>query len=218
MLRKIFAALIVATALVATPAVAFAADGDYYPPTPPPTEPSLAGSAVAGMCVSNDPYITYNARLSSPDSRSTVGAAMLMLSDGSNTVSIPLPGNLATGPISGRVLWPGASAGDSGKATGWPGWEKVAGRWVYTGGNFGWTRSVDSATISAAGSEISVPLSYPGDPSACAGPAGLTGSGAGGAPLSATGVSPLLLPIGAGALAVGGVGVMLLLLRRRAAR
>ena len=222
-LRKLLAALPIAAVLLVAPTAAFAADGDYPPPPPPPAIApvlSLAGSSAGGICDGGAPFITYNVKLNDPANISTGHTAYLVLSDGTNSLRLLL-GDLdpATNTVSGSLLWPGASVDASGNPTGWPGWEQINGQYVYTGANYGWTRSAVSATIEV-NPEIAVPVSYPPATAACSGPQGksvVTTSSRSG--LSSTGVSPLLMPIGLGAVALVLVGlVVFLLLRRRTAR
>jgi hypothetical protein len=213
-LRKSCAALILAAAFVAAPTIASA---EEYPPTPPPANPSLAGSAVTSVCDGNVPYITYEIALTDPDSQSTSNTATLILSDGTNTESIVL-GDLVNGQLSGTILWPGASVDANGEPSGWPGWTKVGGQWVQTSGNFGWTRNLTSATIEV-NPDLVVPLSYPDATPDCAtAPPGVTTASVETPGLVSTGVSALTLPIGLGALGLVAVGGVVMLSRRYSRR
>ncbi|WP_244284147.1 cell wall protein [Agromyces badenianii] len=214
MLRKVAAIALVA-AFLTVPTAAYA---EQYPPTTPPADPTLAGSAVTGICDGDVPYIGYTVDLIDPDNVSTGHTATLVLSDGSNSTSIPL-GTIVNGALSGRVLWPGAAVNSDGSPAGWPGWDLVDGVWVETDGNFAWTRSITSATITVNPS-ISVPLSYPPSSPNCA--TSPRGSGAVSAAdtetLSATGVSEATFAVAFGALGLVVIGGAVLLLTRRLAK
>lgn len=197
--------------LVGAPAAAYA-ESDGYTPTNPAT-PSLTGSATIGECNRDVPWISYDVRLTDPDSLVTSTDARLVMTDGDESVTVPL-GTIEDGRLSGRVLWPGASVDENGVADGWPGWAFTDGRWVETDGNFGWTRGAITATLEVNPS-LAVPLSYPRSTPTCTVDPPRAGSGAA---LATTGLSTAMLPIavvGAVAVAVGG-GVVLL--RRRTSR
>ena len=218
MLRKIIPIVLLVAALTAAPTAAFAVD---YVPKTPPTVPTLAGSAVNGVCNGDVPYINYSLSLTDPDNQSTSHSAFLVLSDGSNSVSIPL-GQIVNGQLSGSVLWPGASVAADGSPAGWPGWMKLGDNWVQTDGNFGWTRGITSAQITV-NPTLSVPLSYPPASPSCvtsppsSSPAALASTPVDNNPLAATGVSSMLLPIGLGALALVALGAVIMVVRRKAA-
>ena len=184
-----------------------------------PEEPTLAGSFAVGDCVRDVPWINFAVELTDPDSQVTTTAVTLVLSDGTNSVTIPL-GQLAGNELSGRVLWPGATVDADGDPTGWPGWEFVDGEWRTTDGNFAWTRGDISAVISV-NPEIAVPLSYPpASPVCVTGPrtAQAVAAAGGGSGLAATGgTTAQILPIAAlgGVIVVGGAGLLMLRGRRR---
>lgn len=217
--RSILAAVVAAALLtLAAPAAAtadvgagtvrvFDGDVDYTPDKP--KEPSLAGSRVDVVCLRDAPWITFEVTLTDPDRQSTGDRAVLVISDGTHEVSLPL-GTLASGRVAGSVLWPGAAV-SGGVGTGWPGWVYEGGQWRETAGNFAWTRGDVRAWI-RVNPELAVPLAYPPATSGCAAP---TGSIQG--RLAATGTSgDILLPLvlaGAGAAAVG--LVVVLSVRRR---
>lgn len=221
MLRSIPAALFLAAALVAVPSAAQAAD---YVPTPLSVEPSIAGSVATGECVADVPYISFDVLLTDPDNKATSHTAYLTLSGGGHSEKFLL-GEIVGGKLSGSMLWPGASVGANGEPTGWPGWIQVGGTWVQTQDNYGWTRGVTSALITV-NPETTVPLSYPPASASCVTPPGGVPTDPGGATttssasssmgLASTGVSPVLLPIGVGAILVTLAGLAIFLLRRRA--
>ena len=223
MRKTIFAAAIAAALVLAAPLAANATDEnvdpapaqttDYTPDDP--TTPSLAGSAALGECARDVPWITYSVTLNDPDRLSTSNTAVLVMTNGTDTVEIPL-GELSNNALSGRVLWPGASVDKSGVANGWPGWTKnSAGQWVETDGNYAWTRGSFRAFI-RVNPELDVALSYPkATPECVAGPR--SGSGAAGMTLPLTGMDASMLPIviGGGVVLVAGIGALVIQRRRR---
>lgn len=213
MLRKILSVIAVGAALALGAPAAHA--GNDYPP-PPPSSETLAGSVVAAECVGDVPWIRYDVIRTDPSGTATTDAATLVLSRGANTVEIPL-GTLVDDRLSGRVLWPGAAVDAAGAATGWPGYAGQDGQWLPTDGNFAWTRGAITATVKA-GSELSVPLSYPPASAACAGPK-VPGAAAGiGSGLAVTGGALPLAAAGAGLALIAVGGIVVLVRRRRPAR
>ncbi|MFE7844940.1 LPXTG cell wall anchor domain-containing protein [Microbacterium sp. NPDC057407] len=224
-MKKTIAVLALTAALTfAAPLAALAEESDGYPP-PPPTAPSLAGSTATGECDGDVPWISYNVVLVDPDGTVTNPAADLVLSNGSQSVTLPL-GKLVDNQLSGRVLWPGAAVDGQGNPTGWPGWAFENGQWVQTDGNYAWTRGPISATI-VVNPDLPVALSYPAATPECANgpllsndsPASSGDTAANGALLPATGLGASLAPyaiVGAALAAAG--GAVFLLARRRAAR
>jgi hypothetical protein len=215
MLRRFSAILGIAvlTAL-AVPSAAFAADDSSYTPSTNDTA-TLAGSAAVASCEADAAYIDYNVTLTDPDGVSTSHTAVLVMTDGSNSVEVPL-GQLQNNQLSGRVLWPGASVGADGRGNGWPGWTFQNGQWVETAGNYGWTRGAISAEI-RVNPELAVPLSYPqAAPDCLTDPAGFTASAQKLTGLAATGASDLFVPISIAGIVVVLTGVVMLIVRRRA--
>lgn len=197
---------------LSVPSTAFADTVDDYTPKTTP-ELTLAGSTAVAECEADAPWIDYSVTLTDPANVSKSHTAKLYLTDGTNSVEIPL-GELQDNHLTGRLLWPGASVDPSGNANGWPGWTTDSnGQSVPTTGNYAWTRGAITAEL-RVNPEIAVPLSYPPATAACAGPE------VHGAPASlpATGVSAAILPIGIAGGAVVLAGVLLLLMRRRAHR
>lgn len=197
---------------------AAAADTDGYGPDTPPS-PSLSGTMVAPSCEANVPWIDYSVVL---DGIATSHTARLVLSDGSQTTTIPL-GELVNGRLSGRVLWPGASVDANGVGNGWPGWAFENGQWVASPGNFAWTRGDISAVVEV-NPTLRVALSYPPSTAAClTDPAGVASSGAiaaAGMSLPATGgnVTAVLPIVGAAVVLMIGGGVLLYVRRTRRTR
>lgn len=135
----------------------------------PPTQPDLAGSTALATCSANVPTIRYAVKLNDPDKQVTATQVTLLLTDGTNSYSTVL-GDLVNGGLSGSIPWPGATADGSGRATGWPGWVLDGGVWkADTTANYGWTRSLTTATLSVNPSLV-VNLRYPPATSECANP------------------------------------------------
>ncbi|KQO95873.1 hypothetical protein ASF30_20055 [Leifsonia sp. Leaf264] len=193
-----------------------AAHAEDYVPPPPPVAPSIANSSLSSVCVADVPYISYDITLVDPDNQATSHTAYLTLSGGGQSETFLL-GEIVDGQLSGTMLWPGASVGDDGQPTGWPGWMLVGGTWVQTDGNYAWTRDVTSALITV-NPETTVPLSYPPSAPDCltspSDSATTTSSSSSG--LASTGVSQAMLPIGIGSILVILAGLAIFLLRRRA--
>ncbi len=209
------AAALVTLALWSVSTPAFAADSGSYAPPPPPQTPSLVGSSVEVSCVRDVPVISYRVVLTDPADASTGHDAVLVITDGTNRVELPL-GDVSAGELTGTLLWPGASVDRNGNGTGWPGWILQDGAWVETPGNFGWTRADITATIQV-NPEIAVPMAYPPATSACASP--ITGtplSAGGGTPLAATGGDAMVIAVvGGAAVAAIAAGSLALATRRR---
>lgn len=138
-------------------------------------EPTLAGSIATTACETDVPYILFSIELNDPDNQSTAGLEDAEIifsgldSEGNEREYVlgDLDGTVVDGVFSGKVLWPGAAVVD-GQAAGWPGWELVDGEWTNVGDeNFGWTRGLDSVTLSV-NPTLEVELSYPPASPECA--------------------------------------------------
>lgn len=138
-------------------------------------EPTLEGSIATTACETDVPYILFSISLNDPDNQSTAGLEDAEIifsgldSEGNEREYVldNLEGTLVDGVFSGRVLWPGAAIED-GQAAGWPGWALVDGEWQNVGDdNFGWTRGLDSVTLSV-NPTLEVELSYPAATPECA--------------------------------------------------
>jgi hypothetical protein len=136
------------------------------------TPPTLEGSLFASECVDDVPWISYDVKLDDPYGVSTDDgtATFTFTADDSSESYVK---TVAIG--AGKFLWPGATATDDGDgtytATGWPGWDFVAGTWVAVGdNNYGWTRNGVNVHIEV-NPEMDVTLSYPPPTALCvAGP------------------------------------------------
>ncbi len=185
----------------------------YTPRTP--QQPTLAGTTVAPSCAADAPWIDYSVLLVDPQNLSTGHTATLVLSDGTRSTTLTLGTVTAGVPLTGRVLWPGASVGSDGRGNGWPGWAYVDGQWTTSDDNFGWTRGDITATVEVNPS-LAVALSYPpSSPNCRTAPADIRAAAAAGAALPATGGDIALAAgvgvAGAGLIAMGGA----LVVRRR---
>ncbi|MBT8797166.1 LPXTG cell wall anchor domain-containing protein [Microbacterium flavum] len=223
-MRKTFVVVGVLALLMAGALPAAAADTvpspnatDGYGPVTP-TGPTLAGSTASPSCSADAPWIDYSVTLTDPDGQATGHTARLVLSDGSSSWTTDLGTVTAGVPLTGSVLWPGASIGADGRGNGWPGWEMSGGQWVQTDGNYGWTRGDITATIEV-NPTYAVALSYPpSTPECLTAPEGFAAVAA----LSDTSALPetggstqAVLPLAAGGALVVAIGSVLLLRRRR---
>ena len=86
----------------------------YTPRTP--QQPTLAGTTVAPSCSADAPWIEYSVLLVDPQNLSSGHTATLVLSDGTHSTTLTLGTVTAGVPLTGRVLWPGASVGADGRA------------------------------------------------------------------------------------------------------
>lgn len=121
--------------------------GDYVETTPPPT---IALTVLQPVCDGDVPYLVYDVDVTGTPNE-TVTITWLNPS-GANVVQSDLP-------LSGRVLWPGATVNAAGEPTGWPGWVFENGEWV-EGGPFTWVRpSVD--VLFQVNPETTVTVAYP---------------------------------------------------------
>jgi LPXTG-motif cell wall-anchored protein len=126
------------------------------PPTTPPPPPVLQFDFLGPVCEGNFPFINY-AVSGDVDPTDT---ATIVISDVNGTVVQTLTGQ----PLSGRVIWPGASV----NPPDWPGWVLEGGVWVEDP-----TDDVlrEDLTITVSvNPEASDTVAYPPATSACADP------------------------------------------------
>ena len=147
-------------------------------------QPTIEGSIASTACETDVPYVLFSIELTDPDGVATAevtDASIIFevlgddgqpeLDSAGNPKRIVLDNLQGTvddnGVFSGRVLWPGAAVVD-GQAAGWPGWALVDGEWTNVGdANYGWTRTLNKATLSVNPSLV-VDLSYPPASPECA--------------------------------------------------
>ena len=128
--------------------------GDYVETTPPPT---IALSVLQPVCDGNVPYLVYDVDVTgTPEDSVTI---TWLNPSGDDVVQAGLP-------LSGRVLWPGASVDAAGNPTGWPGWVFEDGEWV-EGGSFGWVRPT-ADVLFQVNPETTVSVAYPPSTPSCA--------------------------------------------------
>ena len=179
----------------------------------------LVPGAIDAVCVGDVPYLGYGLTLPEgfvADSETPVTITFLN-PDGEDYV--------VTGqPLSGSLLWPGASAGEPKM---WPGWELVDGEYAQTDGNFAWTREGVTVRFDV-NPTYSTEVEYPEASAECANPPigsgdeptpGATPAVAASGDLAVTGggVSPVLVAAGGATLAAGIAVVAIAAYRRRRA-
>jgi len=174
-------------------------------------ECDLVPGPITATCVSDVPYLNYELALPAG-----------FEADGDTPLTIrfvnPEGADYVTSgrPLTGTLLWPGATAGTPKM---WPGWEFIGGEYIDTGGNFGWARGSVMVRFDVNPSYSAV-VTYPAE---CAPPGGGGASGAdaevllpgGGLANTGGGVSPLLAVGGVSAL-LAGLAVTIVAVRRRA--
>ncbi len=141
---------------------------------PIPDCAGLSGSTATGVCDAGSPWISYSITLTDPYAQVTGRSAQLVLAASGESVTIPLGTIPVADPdaeppvaptLTGKVLWPGASVDSgTGKADGWPGWERVGATWQPTPGNFAWVRAITQATVELSDPGVDplvVALTYP---------------------------------------------------------
>ncbi|WP_203582288.1 hypothetical protein [Microbacterium hibisci] len=121
----------------------------------------LVPGDITSMCVSDVPYLSYEVTLPEgfeADSETPVTITFVN-PDGEDYVR-------GDQPLSGSLLWPGASDGPTKM---WPGWELVDGEYVKTDGNFNWTR--EGVTVRfAVNPTYETVVEYPAATALCANP------------------------------------------------
>jgi hypothetical protein len=177
----------------------------------------LVPGEIDSVCVGDVPYLGYEVSL--PEGFET---------DDENPVTItfvnPDGDDYVVGdqPLSGVLLWPGASAGNPKM---WPGWELVNGEYAQTDGNYAWTRSGVTVRFEVNPS-YSTEIFYPEASAECANPPVGGGDDPTGTPtstdseaLAATGggISPMFAVAGGAALFAGISAVVIAAYRRRQA-
>lgn len=122
----------------------------------------LVPGDIASQCVSAVPYLSYAV---------TLPPGLHEVPDNPVTITFVNPNGddyVVTGqPLSGRLLWPGASATPPLQ---WPGWKMLDdGTYVETDGNFAWTREGITVRFDV-NPTYSTTVEYPSATSACANP------------------------------------------------
>jgi hypothetical protein len=170
----------------------------------------LVPGDIDSVCVGDVPYLGYAVTLPEgfeADSETPVTITFVN-PDGEDYV-------VENQPLSGELLWPGASA-TAPKM--WPGWELVNGEYVETDGNFAWTRAGVTVRFEVNPS-YSTEVQYPEASAECANPpvGGGTPASTDTDALAVTGggVSPIVVAAGGAALFAGIAVVAIAAYRRR---
>jgi len=178
----------------------------------------LVPGEIQSVCVGDVPYLGYAVSL--PEGlvvdSSTPVTITFVNPDGEDYV-------VANQPLSGKLLWPGASDGNPKM---WPGWDLVDGEYVQTDGNFAWTRAGVTVEFEV-NPTYATEVEYPQATVLCAHPPVGSGDELAGTPTSTDaealavtggGVSPIIVAAGGTALLAGVAVVAIAAYRRRHAR
>ncbi|WP_162564287.1 MULTISPECIES: LPXTG cell wall anchor domain-containing protein [Microbacterium] len=178
--------------------------------------PLLPGE-ITSVCVGDVPYLGYEVSLPEgyeADSENPVTITFVN-PDGENYV-------VEDQPLSGALLWPGASNAEPKM---WPGWELVNGEYVKTTGNFDWTRNGITVRFDV-NPTYETEVEYPAATALCANPPVGGGDDPTGTPASSDaetlpatggGISPMFVVAGGAALVAGIAAVAFAAYRRRQA-
>ena len=128
------------------------------PPSPPTT---LGAGEITAVCVSDIPFLSYEI-LDFPEGTLLSEIRFNNPTGGPDVVYVDQP-------LSGQVLWPGAS---DIPPFDWPGWELVNGVWVEADDGFLWARETVSITFTINPS-VTISVDYPPASSICANPSNL---------------------------------------------
>ena len=125
----------------------------------------LIPGGIASQCVGSVPYLGY---------AFTLPEGVVIDDETPLTITFVHPSDPAQNyrvenqPLSGAVLWPGASAT---APLQWPGWARLAdGTYVETTGNYAWTRP-SVTVLFEANPSYQTTVNYPADSALCANPA-----------------------------------------------
>ena len=176
----------------------------------------LVPGEIQSVCVGDVPYLGYEVTLPEgfvADSETPVTITFVN-PDGEDYV-------VGDQPLSGALLWPGASDGEPKM---WPGWDLVDGEYVETDGNFAWTRAGVTVEFEV-NPTYTTEVEYPQATALCANPP--VGDGddpTTGTPASTDtealavtggGVNPIVVAAGGSALVAGIAVVAIAAYRRR---
>ncbi|MFK4834627.1 hypothetical protein ACI3KY_02740 [Microbacterium sp. ZW T2_14] len=175
----------------------------------------LVPGEIQSVCVGDVPYLGYAVSL--PEG---------FVADSANPVTITFVNPdgedyvVEDQPLSGKLLWPGASDGNPKM---WPGWDLVDGEYVQTDGNFAWTRAGVTVEFEV-NPTYTTEVEYPQATALCANPPVGSGDEPAGTPTSTDaealavtggGVSPIIVAAGGTALLAGIAVVAIVAYRRR---
>lgn len=178
----------------------------------------LVPGEIQSVCVGDVPYLGYQVTL--PEG---------FVADSANPVTITFVNPdgedyvVEGQPLSGALLWPGASDGEPKM---WPGWDLVDGEYVQTDGNFAWTRAGVTVEFEV-NPTYATEVEYPQATALCANPP----VGGGDDPTTGTptstdaealavtggGINPIVVAAGGSALLAGIAVVAIAAYRRRRA-
>ncbi|WP_163618846.1 hypothetical protein [Microbacterium sp. B35-30] len=175
----------------------------------------LVPGEIQSVCVGDVPYLGYQVTLPGgfvADSANPVTITFVN-PDGEDYV-------VADQPLSGALLWPGASDGEPKM---WPGWDLVDGEYVETDGNFAWTRAGVTVEFDVNPTYTTV-VEYPQATALCANPPVGDDDPTTGTPTSTDaealavtggGINPIVVAAGGAALVAGIAVVTIAAYRRR---
>ncbi|QIG38592.1 hypothetical protein G5T42_03070 [Microbacterium sp. 4R-513] len=125
----------------------------------------LVPGKILAVCQGDVPYLSYDVDL--PEGYTTDDQTPL-------TIRFVNPSGddyvVADQPLTGKILWPGASAAEPKM---WPGWALVDGKYIETDGNFKWTRQGVTVRFEVNPS-YETSITYPQATALCANPASTT--------------------------------------------
>lgn len=199
--------------IVADPALGYQSEDSEAPCFQTPPEQELIPGEIASQCVGSVPYLGYAVGL--PEGFEAGSATPL-------TITFVHPTdptqnyNVANLPLSGTLLWPGATAGTPQQ---WPGWVLMPdGTYAETDGNYAWTRAAAGITVRFdVNPTFETVVTYPPESALCANPAPASASTPATAALPATGGVDMT-PWGISAAVMLLAGAALLVTRRVARR
>ncbi|MGQ7947508.1 DUF7507 domain-containing protein [Flavobacterium sp. WC2509] len=110
----------------------------------------ISGEAI---CINDVPYFNYTA---TADNFTPVNGLTLTWSDSNNNIIATMP-NL---PLTGRILWPGATVDQNGNGTDWPGWVFENGKWSESADGFQGLRPNATITFTLNPSQV-ITVNYP---------------------------------------------------------
>ena len=108
-------------------------------------------------CINDVPYLTYTV---TPVNFTPVNGVTIVWSD-SNNNAISTMTNM---PLSGQVLWPGATVDQNGNGTDWPGWVFTNNQWIETADGFEGLRPKATLAFSLNPTQTVVVNYPPSDP------------------------------------------------------
>ncbi|WP_345801525.1 hypothetical protein AAIB33_19045 [Microbacterium sp. AZCO] len=124
----------------------------------------LVPGKILSACVGDVPYLSYSVDLPEGFVASSEKPVTITFVNGHGGEDYVVTGQ----PLSGKLLWPGASDAEPKM---WPGWDLVDGQYVETSGNYAWTRLKDVVVKFRVNPEYETTVTYPEATAECANPA-----------------------------------------------